>query len=53
MNRFRRMQSAQKFVAVHFSMHNHFQMEGHPQNRNTYKLTRAAALAEWRGFLAA
>lgn len=26
---------------------------GHFQNRNTYKQIRAAALAEWRGLLAA
>ena len=51
--RFRRMRSLQKFASVHASVHNLFPTERHPQNRNHYKLTRAAALAEWRGLLAA
>ena len=50
---FRRMQSLQKFASVHASVHNHFPTERHLQNRTHYKLHRAAALAEWRGFLAA
>jgi putative transposase len=53
MLRFRRMRTLQKFVSVHASIHNHFPTERHLQTRDTYKQTRAAALAEWRGLLAA
>ncbi|MCB6179645.1 DDE-type integrase/transposase/recombinase, partial [Rhodobacter sp. Har01] len=53
MLRFRRMRTLQKFVSVHASVHNHFPTERHLQDRNTYKQARAAALAEWRGLLAA
>ena len=52
MLRFRRMRTLQKFASVHASVHNHFPTERQLQNRKTYKTTRAAALAEWRGFLA-
>ena len=50
---FRRMRTLQKFVSIHASVHNHFPTERHLQNRDTYKATRAAALAEWRGLLIA
>ncbi|MCB6180173.1 IS6 family transposase [Rhodobacter sp. Har01] len=50
---FPRMRTLQKLVSVHASAHTHFPTERHLQNRNTYKQTRAAALAEWRGLLAA
>ena len=53
MLRFRRMRTLQKFASIHASVHNHFPTERHLQCRNTYKMTRAAALAEWRGLLAA
>ena len=53
MLRFRRMRTLQKFASVHASVHNHFPTERHLQSRNTYRITRAAALAEWRGLLAA
>lgn len=53
MLRFRRMRSLQKFASVHASVHNHFPTERHLQNRDHYKLCRAAALAEWRGLLVA
>ena len=52
MLRFRRMRTLQKFAAIHASVHNHFPTGCHLQSRNTYKMTRAAALAEWRGLLA-
>ena len=48
MLRFRRMRSLQKFVAVHASVHNHFNQERHLYSRTNFKLNRAAALAEWR-----
>ena len=53
MLRFRRMRSLQKFVAVHASVHNHFNAERHLYNRSNFKLNRAAALTEWRGLCAA
>jgi putative transposase len=45
---FRRMRTLQKFVAVHASVHNHFNAERHLYSRNDFKLNRAAALSEWR-----
>ena len=48
MLRFRRMRTLQKFVAVHSSVHNHFNQERHLYSRCNFKLNRAAALAEWR-----
>jgi putative transposase len=49
MLRFRRMRTLQKFVAVHASVHNHFNQERHLYNRSNFKLNRTAALTEWRG----
>ncbi|MBI1236230.1 MAG: IS6 family transposase [Alphaproteobacteria bacterium] len=48
MLRFRRMRSLQKFVAVHSSVHNHFNLERHINDRNGFKENRQIALAEWR-----
>ncbi len=48
MQRFRRMRSLQKFAAVHSSVYNHFNQERSLASRDTFKLTRSAALAEWR-----
>ena len=53
MLRFRQMRSLQKFVAVHASVHNHFNQERHLYSRSNFKLNRTAALAEWRGLCAA
>ncbi|WP_413875507.1 IS6 family transposase [Albidovulum sp.] len=52
MLRFRRMRTLQKFASVHASVFNHFNQERSLSNRNIFKLTRAAALAEWRGLCA-
>lgn len=49
MLRFRRMRSLQKFTAVHESVHNRFNADRSLSSRDTYKQTRAAALAERRG----
>jgi putative transposase len=49
MLRFRRVRTLQKFVAVHASVHNHFNQERHLYSRSNFKLNRAAALTEWRG----
>ena len=46
--RFRSMRTLQKFVAVHSSIHNHFNQERHRYSRENFKLNRAAAFAEWR-----
>ena len=53
MQRFRRLRSLQKFASVHASVCNHFNQERSPSSRASYKSARAAALAEWRGLLAA
>ena len=50
---FRHMRSLQKFVAVHTSVHNHFNQERHLYSRDNFKLNRAAALAEWHSLCAA
>ncbi len=48
MQRFRCMRSLQKFAFVLTSVYNHFNQERSLTRRDTYKLTRNAALAEWR-----
>ena len=53
MLRFRRMRTLQKFASAHASVHNHFNLERALTSREHYKANRAAALAEWRGLLAA
>ena len=53
MLRFRRMRTLQKFASVHASVHNHFNQERALYSRQNFKLNRTAALAEWRGLLAA
>lgn len=51
MLRFRQMKTLQKFSSVHASMHNHFNSERHLVDRQTYKLRRSAALAEWQNLV--
>jgi putative transposase len=48
MQRFRSMQSLQKFTSVHASVCNHFNQERALYSRDNFKLNRAVALAEWR-----
>lgn len=52
MLRFRQMKSLQKFASVHANVHNHFNLERHLIDRQTYKTRRSAALAEWRNLMA-
>ena len=52
MQRFRRMKSLQKFASVHASFHNRFNHERHLVDRQTYKIRRSAALAEWQSLTA-
>ena len=51
MQRFRRMKSLQKFASVHASFHNHFSQERHLVDRQTSKLRRSVALAEWQSLV--
>jgi putative transposase len=53
MLRFRRMRTLQKFVSVHASVHNLFNMDRAFHTLENFKGNRAAALAEWRDILAA
>ena len=53
MLRFRRMRSLQKFVAVHSSIHNQFNAERTISSRDNFKVSRTAALSEWRQLCAA
>ena len=46
MLRFRRMKLLQKFASVHANVHNHFNVQRHLFDRETYKARRSAALAE-------
>ena len=48
MLRFRRTKTLQKFASIHANVHNHFNLERHLVDRQTYKERRAAALAEWQ-----
>lgn len=52
MIRFRRMKSLQKFASVHANVHNHFNSQRHLVDRETYKTSRSAALAEWQNLMA-
>jgi putative transposase len=48
MQRFRSMETLQKFSSVHAEVHNHFNQERHLVTRQVYKQRRAGALAKWR-----
>jgi len=48
MARFRDIKTLQKFASSHASIHNHFNHDRHLTNRETFKESRSAALAEWR-----
>jgi len=47
------MRSLQKFVSIHASIQNHFKQQRHLYSRINFKVSRAAALAEWRQLLSA
>ena len=53
MSRFRRMRSLQKFVSIHSSVYNHFNLERHFYSRSNFKKRRDVALREWRDLIAA
>jgi putative transposase len=48
MLRFRQLKSLQKFASVH----DHFNLERHLIDRETYKTRRSAALTEWQSLMA-
>ena len=52
MRRFTRMKSLQKFASAHASFHNHFNSERHLVDRQTFKVCRSAAIAEWQSLIA-
>jgi putative transposase len=52
MLRFRQMKTLQKFASVHANVHNHFNLDRHLTDRQTYKIARSAALAEWQNLIA-
>ena len=51
MLRFHQMKSLQKFASVHANVHNHFNLDRHVVDRQTYKAARSAALAEWQNLM--
>jgi len=53
MLKFRLQQFLQKFSAIHSSVYNHFNKERQLNSRNTFKVQRDAALAEWQQLCAA
>ena len=48
MLRFRQMKPLQKFAAVHAGLHNRLNFAPYLVDRQTYKIRRSAALAEWQ-----
>ena len=48
MLRFRQIKPLQLFACLHASFHNCFAADRHLIDRQTYKLHRLAALAEWQ-----
>ncbi|MEZ0497403.1 transposase [Sphingomonas sp. IW22] len=48
MLRFRQMKTLQRFAGVHANVHNHFNLERHLVDRQTYKDRHSAAWAEWQ-----
>ena len=45
------MRSLQKFASVHANVHNHFNLERHIVDRQTFKERRSATLAEWQSLV--
>jgi putative transposase len=52
MQRFRSLNTLQKFSSVHAQVHNQLNLERHLVTRQVYKQRRSAALAEWRALAA-
>ncbi|MEH6477442.1 MAG: IS6 family transposase [Sneathiella sp.] len=52
MIKFRNTKSLQKFVSIHASVHNHFNLDRHLITRQQFKIKRSTVLAEWRQLVA-
>lgn len=52
MLRFRQMKTLQKFASVHANVYNHFNSDRHLTDRQTYRASRSAVLAEWQNLMA-
>ncbi|MEO5597542.1 MAG: DDE-type integrase/transposase/recombinase [Novosphingobium sp.] len=48
MLRFRRKKTLQEFASVHANVDNHFNLERHVVDRQTFKQRRSDAMAEWQ-----
>ncbi|MEG8040189.1 IS6 family transposase [Sphingomonas sp. LR60] len=48
MQRFRQVKTLQKFASIYANIHNHFSLERHLIDRQTYRERRSAALTEWQ-----
>ena len=48
MLRFRQMTTLRNFVSLHANIHNHFNLERHLIDRETYRTRHSAALAKWQ-----
>lgn len=47
MLRFRLIKTLRKLASVHANVHNHFNLERHLVDRQTYEECRSAAMTEW------
>lgn len=52
MLRVRQMNALQKFASVHANVYNHFNLDRHLTDRQTYKANRSAVLTEWQTLMA-
>ena len=48
MTSFRRMMALQMVASAHANFHNHFNLERHLVDRQTFRERRSAAMAEWQ-----
>ena len=49
MNKFRSMQSLQKFIAIQSTFLNHFNHQRHQENRHNFKTLRQTSIEQWKG----
>jgi putative transposase len=50
MLRFQQTKTLRMFASVHANVQNHFNLEHHLVDRQTFKKRRSVALAEWQAF---
>jgi putative transposase len=53
MQRFKSARSAQRFLSMHATVHNTFNLQRHLVSRSTLRIFRAEAASEWRNAVAA